>query len=831
MDVSLNWLKALAPGIDGTPAEIADRLSMSSVTVESITEVGAELDGIVVGRVVEAGPHPNADRLTLCKVDDGSGGVIDVVCGAQNVEPGASYAYVRPGAELPGGFRIESREIRGELSHGMLCSEKELGLGRDAGGILKLDDGYRPGQRLTEALGLPDARLELDLTPNRIDMACHAGVARELAPRGDMDVELPRIGDTPWEPVWVDGESAVEVDGVRIEIDAPDRCFRYLAAVVRGVRIGSSPDWLAARLRGAGSRPINNVVDSTNYVLLESNQPLHAFDLHRIEGSEIRIRAAAGEALRTLDGVDHELGPEVSVIADAVRPIALAGVMGGGDSEVSEGTIDVLLECASFDPQHTRKTARDTGLSTDASYRFERGIDERGMERALQRCVDLVVATAGGRPDPQGFRVGRAPAAPRTVTLRRERVRQVLGLRLSAEQISELLRPLGMTVTLDGADTLLVEVPTWRVDISQEVDLLEEVARRYGYDRFPDEPRSFRPSTVPDSPVWLKVDAARESAVGLGFFETRSVSFVPRGLTSGDPVALLHPLSADEGFLRTDLVPVLVRALENNYANGRRDVRLFEIGTVFGRSGAGLAEDAIGTVRGIDVNRDGVPDVDAPFAEELRGAVLFTGRRAPDHWSGDIGDMDIWDLKGFLEGISERLGLGRVHVGAPPGEPSGLSFGTDVWMGDKELCLFDGPNFVGVGGRVSPTFVDSPPWAASVFALEFRLAAVHLDRNPEFRPLPEYPAVTRDIALDSSVDVSAEDIRALLWEAAPEILESAEVFDVYQGEGVGEGRRSLAWRLVFRSSDRTLRDREVDRSLKKLISSLEARFDVRVRSS
>ena len=831
MDVSLNWLRALASGIDGTPAEIADRLSMTSVTVESITEVGGDLEDVVVACVLEAERHPNADRLTLCKVDDGSGDPIHVVCGAPDVEAGAMYPYVRPGAEIPGGFRIESREIRGEMSHGMLCSEKELGLGRDTGGIMKLSDAYRPGQPLTEALGLPDARLELDLTPNRIDMACHEGVARELAPHGERDIELPAFCGECWDPDWVDGEAAAESAGIKIEIEAPDRCFRYLAAVVRGVKIGPSPDWLVARLRGAGSRPINNVVDSTNYVLLELNQPLHAFDLDRIEGREIRVRAADGEALRTLDGVDRELGPEISVIADAVRPVALAGVMGGETSEVSGDTVDVLVECASFDSQHTRRTAKATGLSTEASYRFERGIDERGMERAVRRCVDLIVAIAGGTPDPQAIRVGRVPAAPRTVTLRRPRVRQVLGLRLSVEQLATLLEPLGMQVSSDGADTLQVRVPTWRVDIAEEVDLLEEVARRYGYDRFPDEARSFRPSTVPDSPVWLKVDAVRESAVGLGFFEARSVSFVPRRLTSGHPVALLHPLSAEEGFLRTDLVPGLVRALENNYTSGRRDVRLFEIGTVFGRSRAGLSSDEVGTARGIDVNRDGIPDVDSPFAEELRGAALFTGRRAPEHWSGDPGDMDIWDLKGFLEGLSERLGLGRIEVGELPDEDSDLAFGTGLWLGEHGFCLYDGPSLVGVGGRVRPAAVDAPPWAAPVFALEFRLAAVEIEADPEYRPLPEYPAVTRDIALDSRVGVAAEDVRALLWEAAPEILESVKVFDVYEGEGVGEGRRSLAWRLVFRASDRTLRDREVDRSLKKLISALEARFDVRVRSS
>lgn len=279
MKVSVNWLRALAPDIEGTAEELAARLSMRAVPVESVEDVGAGLDDVVVGRVVSAVKHPNADRLTLCAVDDGSEAQVAVVCGAPNVVEGALYPYVRPGATLPGGFRIESREIRGETSHGMLCSERELGLGRDAAGILRLGDGHRPGQPVAEALGLPDARLELELSPNRIDLACHVGVARELSPTGEGGIRLPDVGGPGWEPEWVDGDLEAEAAGVRIEIQSPDRCRRYLAAIVRGVTVGPSPEWLASRLRAAGARPINNVVDSTNYVLLELNQPLHAFDL------------------------------------------------------------------------------------------------------------------------------------------------------------------------------------------------------------------------------------------------------------------------------------------------------------------------------------------------------------------------------------------------------------------------------------------------------------------------------------------------------------------------------------------------------------------------
>ncbi len=468
MDVSVNWLRALAPGLQGTANEIADRLSMQAIPVDRVIPVGEDLEGIVVARVVAAERHPNADRLTLCRVDAGGSDLIDVVCGAPNVESGALYPYVAPGVSLPGGFVIESRKIRGEMSHGMLCSEKELGLGRDAGGILRLDDRLTVGQSIGEALELPDARLELDLTPNRVDLACHLGVARELAPDNGSGAILPSFDGPGWAAAWTDGDGEAESGGIRITIVDTDRCSRYLGAIVRGITVGPSPAWLQARLRNAGSRPINNVVDATNYVLLELNQPLHAFDLAKIGGSEVRVRAARrGEKLRTLDGEVHELSPTATVIADAESAIALAGVMGGQDSEVRPDTTDLLIECAAFDPRHTRHTARETGLATDASYRFERGIDESGLESALHRCVELILAIAGGEADSYGIRVGSRPPATRSVTLRISRIGRVLGLPLSAEEVAALLAPIGFETEpdADGPDRLLVTVPGWRGDV------------------------------------------------------------------------------------------------------------------------------------------------------------------------------------------------------------------------------------------------------------------------------------------------------------------------------------------------------------------------------
>jgi phenylalanyl-tRNA synthetase beta chain len=821
MEISVNWLRALAPAIEGSAEELAAALSARAVPVDRAELIGEELGDVVVARVVEVGKHPDADRLSLCRVDAGDGELLDVVCGAPNVAENALYPFIPAGGTLPGGFKIERRKIRGQLSNGMLCSEKELGLGRDASGIMRLADGHVVGESFMKAVGLPDARLELDLTPNRIDLACHVGVARELAPGGVKDLALPPFGGPEWTAQWVSGESSASAGGVRVTIEDPERCHRYLAAIVRGVSVGPSPEWLQARLRAAGSRPINNVVDSTNYVLLELNQPLHAFDLARLAGPEIRVRAAHDEPHTTLDGARHQLGSEVSVIADAEGPVALAGVMGGADSEVSGETKDLLIECAAFDPRHTRHTARATGLSTDASYRFERGIDQSGMETALSRCVELIVATAGGSADAEGIRVGRTPPPPARVKLRPSRVRAVLGLRLSGQQIAGLLEPIGFGVdagdsAADASKALEVIVPGWRGDVRTEVDLLEEIARRYGYESFPREARSFRPSAIPDSPVWQRADRVRRTLGTFGALEARSSSFASESRVSGRPARLLKPLSEAEAFLRTDLVPILLGRLEHNWSRGHRDVRLYEIGSVFQVGG---------------VSPGSAADEGVPVREEIRVALAITGLRCPPNWSGPAQDLEIWDLKGWLADIVDELGLDGIRPGQPDEFRAGLPFGWTRWLGNDSLCILQDEGVVGVAGPVRAESVDAPVWAASVFAAEFRLEAVRLGDGRRFTDLPTFPTVARDLALVLDRAVPAASVEEAIRSAGPDTLESLALFDVYEGDNIGEGQRSLAWRLVFRAPDRTLRDEEVEEGLSSITKDLEARFDARIRST
>lgn len=823
MNISFNWIDELV-GLRGElsdPQVLAERLTMTAAAVEKIEAVGAELDGIVVSRVLETRPHPNADRLTLCKVDRGAGEVLDVVCGAPVIATGGLYPHVAPGEELPAGFRIESRKIRGELSHGMLCSEAELELGRDKGGIMRLADGLEPGTPLAAALGLPDTRLTLDLNPNRVDLACHVGVAREVGgPPAPRD-----FGGAGWTPEWRDGESEASRAGVTVRIEDLGRCPRYMAAIVRGVRVGPSPAWLAGRLLAVGARPISNVVDATNYVLHEYNQPLHAFDLARLSGAEIRVRAAvAGEPLTTLDGQEHKLAPEQTVIADRDRAIAFAGVMGGLDTEVTEDTVDLLIECASFDPSGVRRTRTRAGLSTDASYRFERGIDVHAQERALARCVELIVATAGGEADLIGLRAGPAPAPVPPIDVRVSRVNQVLGFGLDGAEVRAALEPIGfkaLSAANGATDVLRISVPGWRTDIAREIDLVEEVARRVGYDAAAGQDRRFRPSAVPADPRVEKAARVRELLTGRGLLEARSLSFMPEDFRGNRAVVSVpNPLSAEESCLRSAMVPVLLRRLEHNYARGNRNVRLFELGTVFGyATGTGPEEEA---------------DVTGRFEESGRVGAIIAGTRRPDHWSGPGLDFDLWDLKEIAGSFADRL-CGATLVPfddavALDATESGASL-AGPWLSRGGFRAVKDGRVVGVAGVVDEASLDAPPWAASAFALEFDLAAVEGRSVPAYRKTSPFPAVRRDLSMTVPRGVPAADIERAVREATSDLLRAVRLFDVYSGEEIEGGRLGLAWTFRFRAPDRTLTDQDVESEMSALSTALEKQFGARIRRS
>jgi phenylalanyl-tRNA synthetase beta chain len=802
MNLSYRWLKAIAPGIQASPESLAETLGALGAPVEAMERPGAGLADIVVGRVVGSRPHPEADRLTVCTVEAG-GEPVEVVCGAPNVEEGGLYPYAPVGAALPGGVEIRAAEIRGQRSHGMLCSEHELQLGKDASGILRLADDLTAGQPLVDALGLDDTRITIEVTPNRPDLLSHVGVARELAPDGHHGLELapfpgPESGERTDATVpsleLRRSPDAGRVAEAAVRIEDPAGCPRYIAAVIEDVAIRPSPPWLATRLRAIGQRPINNVVDATNYILHELGQPLHAFDLDRLAGPAVVVRRARdGERITTLDDVARALTPDMLVIADADRPIAVAGVMGGGDSEVSGDTRRVLLECAYFDPGTVRSTARALGLSTDASYRFERGSDIDGMELAAHRAVELIQAVAGGRVVSAGTDVYPSPEPPPRVRVRPSRVEQVLGEAIEPHEIGRLLEHIGFELLDHDSEGLVFQVPGFRRhDVTREVDLIEEVARRYGYDRFDDALRPFRPTALQDHPLSVLEDELRTFLVAQGLLETRSVSMAPEG--AGE-VPLLRPLSAEEGYLRSTLAFGLARAVELNMARGVRDVRLFEIGTTFHAGPAG------------ELPR-----------EETRAAVIVTGAVRPDHWSGDAPDHDLWDLRGLAEELLTRLGPdAELDASAEVGALSLPGF----FREGTRLGLRLRGETVGVAGQLAPAVVDAPAWAGPVFALEVRLTeSMATRRRPTLVPVPSQPASDRDLALLVPHGVAAGQVAATIRTSAGELLERLDVFDLYTGEGIPEDTRSVAYRLVFRHPDRTLKDAEVDEVVAEVLRQL-----------
>ena len=787
MNASLRWLSDLL-GVRLEAAAVRDRLAMLGSPVDAMEPLHAGLERVVVGEVLEVARHPHADRLSLCKVTAG-GPVLSVVCGAPNVTAGQRYPFAHAGVTLPNGVTLERRTIRGEYSEGMLCSARELGLGEDSEGILELDTAAPAGTPLLDVLPVADVRFEIDVTPNRPDLLCHAGLARELGAVLHLPVRLPAFPGATG-PVAPRAARAAggrgETSGVTVTIEDAEGCPRYAAAVIRGVKVGPSPAWLRDRLAAIGARSINNVVDATNYILYELNQPLHAFDLAQLAGPAVVIRRArAGEGLRTLDGTMRTLDPSMTVIADAQAAQAVAGVMGGATSEVSASTTDVLLECAYFAPRRLRASRRALGMSTEASYRFERGIDPEALPANLERALELLCLVAGGRVDGTPADVYPAPIPARTVMLRDERLVRVLGIEVPRAEAERALTALGCVV-LPREGRLAVQVPSFRPDLEREIDLIEEVARIVGYDRFPEEMRPFRPSVVPDAPTDAVAARVRGVLTGLGLHEALTLPLVPR--QDDRSVPLVNPLSQEEAFLRAALLPGLVRRVEHNWRLSEREVRLFEIGRTFA-PGEGILP-----------------------IEEIHVAGVVTGARRPRHWSEPAPpDAEIFDAKGLLEAAA--MVVCRDAVLVPAGER-------------LEARLPDG-TVVGWAGELA---ADRPAWAGRLFGFEILLRA---DPAPvvQVQARPKEPAADRDVALVLPDGLAAAEVEAVLRAAGGPLLERCWVFDEYRGAPLGAGQRSVAWRLVFRAPDRTLREAEVDAAVARMLKEVETRCGVRRREA
>ena len=824
MNISYAWLKSLVPGLTESPEELAERLALLGAPVEEITPISAGLEGVIIGRVKSVRGHPNADRLSLCEVDNGEE-VVQVVCGAPVIEEGGYYPFAPVGVTLPGGLELKRAKIRGEYSNGMLCSEKELGMGRDQSGIMLLSGellsgAVSAGQSLIDVLGLDDVRMDVEVTPNRGDWLSHVGIAREVAPGGVAGVALAPIpGASTLDLEVKSGEREVSHGGVTIRIDEPEQCYRFLGVIIRGVKVQASPQWMAARLRAVGQQPINNVVDATNYVMLEMGNPMHAYDLGKLEGSSLIVRnATKGETMETLDGLEHRFDTEMLMICDTAVPHGIGGVMGGMHSSVGEDTTDILLECALFGPKSIRRTRRALGISTDASYRFERGVDPEGHLPAVKRALEVILATAGGEVDGPIMEVLPRPWEASMLTLRPARVEQVLGVGFDDAELKGLLTPLGFAVQnggderkgkgkRKGSGDLSVIVPGYRsYDVTREIDLIEEITRAHGYDHFPEVLAAARPTTVPDHPLFQLEDRLRTVLSGEGLFEAANPAFAP---AHEGEVELNNPISMEESRLRVSLIPGLLRNVEYNFARGARDVRLFELGTVFHVAGAG-----------------------EPPLEDLHVAFVVTGRREPEHWSGGGEALDFSSVKGIVETVLVESGWDgpelKVLVAGAGALAEDLG---DLFVPASSIALTAGDGTpTGAAGQVRPDRVDAPAWAGQVWAMELTLSSEPVARTmPTYRPLSPFPGVDRDLALLVPYDVPTSAVSDEIRDVGGALLERVTVFDLYRGDGVAEGHRSLGFRLRLQAWDRTLKDKEVDRVVEKIVKRLREDLGVEQR--
>ncbi len=800
MRVPLSWLKQYVD-VDLSAEELAHRLTMAGIEVGEVEVIGGWSE-VFVGQVTDVRPHPNADRLRLCVVTTGAE-EMEVVCGAPNVATSQKICFAKVGAKIYNTHTeryetLEAAKIRGVESQGMICSEIELGLGDDHAGIIVLPGDAPIGTLLDDYLG--DTVLDLELTPNRLDCLSVLGVAHEVAALTGKKVREPEVS-------YKEAGAPIE-EQVNISVADPDLCRRYTASLLQGVMIGPSPQWLQDRLSRAGLRPINNVVDATNFVMLEYNQPLHAFDFDLIKDATVIVRRARpGETLTTLDGIERKLSSENLVIADANDPIGLGGVIGGANSEISIGTVNVLLESATFNGVNNRETAQSLELRTEATLRFEKGLRPELAPIALRRATGLIQEVAGGTVAPGIVDVlSDEGADPPVVPLSAEKIMRILGMKVEIERVQAIMDALGFTWETAGEGELKVTVPYWRNDVNIEEDLVEEVVRTIGYDAVPTTMLSSPIPFQQPVPVMGLRDQVKDLLAAAGFQEVinyplvtleqlEQVEHLDRAAL---PLRVANPLSSDREYLRTTLQASLLANLASNQGHGSGPFRMFEAGRVFNPRDGDLPEER----------------------ETVSG--LLAGLRHEPSWLEDESLLDFYDAKGVVEWVLERLGVAATYV---PSDHPALHPG-------RRANIKSGDAVLGVVGEVHPSVMErlgleQPRVAAFELDLDSILAALPQSQR-QFEPLPRYPSATRDLALVAPDDVAAGRVTELILRHRG--IDRAELFDIYVGENVAEGSKSLAFHVYFQARDRTLTNEEVNRSLEGLLRTLERELNVTLRT-
>lgn len=799
MRVSYRWLTQIL-GREIPLEDLLERLTMAGLEIESVVDLGVGSGKIVAARILTREQHPNADNLSLCDVSIGGETPLRIVCGAKNMGPGDLVPLAMEGAVLPNGMTIKKSKIRGEPSQGMMCSAGELGWSEDSDGLLLLPQEHGGKQLYREGEAF-DALIDIKVTPNRPDCLSMYGIARDLAAALGGNFQLP-----PSDLSEEENTEAAKLASVRI--DAPQACPRYLGRVIRNVSIAPSPLWLRRRVEAAGLRSINNVVDVTNYILVELGQPLHAFDLAKVSGGEVIVRyAVEGETTQTLDGQEVKLAATDLLIADREKPVALAGIMGCGNTEISAATTDVFLECAYFNPSTIRQTSKRLQKSSDSSYRFERGVDWSILEQVIDRAARLIADVAGGKVSSGRISVGPGPAPKPAIQLTAERVSSLLGKRFELGEITGPLQSLGFGVSQQDGH-LQVQVPAHRPDVSRDADLVEEIARVRGYAEIPAALPAIRTRPVATAPETRTIQLVRSALQALGFLEAFNYSFhssnlqQSTGLSESKAVKLENPLSAEYNLLRTSLLPGLLNNVVYNHNRGALDLRLFEAGKVF------------------------AADTSEP-RESLEFAAVLTGNIMEANWRGGVRPVDFYDGKAAAEAILLALGIADAS-----------------WSPATEECpvyplLHPGKSAVAqVNGKTILSAGELHPARKATLELKRDAVLVHgtveailplLGQPKVLQEIPQFPTITRDLALLADKSVAAKEIEAVVAKRAKSLLAGIRLFDVYEGERITEGKRSLAYQLRFAQPDRTLTDEEVNQVIERVLGDLSAKLGVELR--